>query len=164
MTESSETMAMAELVFTSFLGASHREDLERLLFFNENQSRASEGVAVVVQRYGTPRIVVEDDRLRIELSSSFSPQALYVVTRVRGTYRPVGVVVYTREDDALVVLFVAVDGELSGRGIKGHGMLLVRMIREVEAIARRVRGIGRVLVYTGRAEPTRIVVPRESGR
>lgn len=153
---------MAELVFTSILGASHRDDLERLLFFNENQARTSDGVSFVVQRYGTPRIQTQDNRLRIALGSSVEVQSLFVVARTRGDFRPIGVVVYTREDDALVVLFVAVDGDFSGRGIRGQGMVLVRMINQVKAIAQRVRGISKVLVYMGRATPTRITIRRGS--
>lgn len=151
---------MAELVFTSSLGTAHRDDLERLLFFNENQERASEGVSFVVQRYGTPRIQVVDERLRIGLDSKVDPQSLFVVTRVRGEARPIGVMVYTREKQSLVVLFVVVDGNYSSRVIKGQGMLLVRMIREIKAIAARVRGISTVLVYMGRPTPTRINIRR----
>ncbi|MEM9454034.1 MAG: hypothetical protein AAGF11_07635 [Myxococcota bacterium] len=153
---------MADLVFTSILGAEHRDDLERLLFFNENQARASDGVSFVVERYGTPRIQSDNERLHVALDSSVQTQTLFVITRVRGEIRPIGVVVYTREADTLVVLFVAVDSEFSGRGIRGHGMVLVRMIGEIKAIARRVRGISRVLVYMGRATPTRITIRRES--
>lgn len=155
---------MADLVFTSILGASHRDDLERLLFFNENQARASDGVTFVVERYGTPRIHVEEDRLRVVLDSSVETQSLFVITRIRGEFRPIGVIVYTREDDELIVLFVAVDSDYSGRRIRGHGMLLMRMINQIKTIAMRVRGISRVLVYMGRATPTRINIRRRSVR
>lgn len=151
---------MANLVFTSILGAEHRDNLERLLFFNENQARTYDGVSFVVKRYGTPRIQTDNKRLCIALDSSVQTQSLFTITRVRGEIRPVGVVVYTREADTLVVLFVAVDSEFSGRGVRGHGMVLVRMIGEVKAIARRVRGISRVLVYMGRATPTCITIRR----
>ena len=52
------------------------------------------------------------------------------------------------------------DSELSGRKIPGQGLLLVRMINEIGAIGRRVRGIARMLVYTGRPKPTRINLAR----
>ncbi len=152
---------MPQLVVTSILDAKYKDDLEHLLFFNENQARASEGVSHVVERYGAPRIVIENDRLRVALSSSLEPQTLFAITPSEGGIRPVGVVVYTREEDQLVVLFVAVDGQYTSRGNKGHRMVFVRMINELKALALRVRGIASLLVYMGRPKPTRIRLQRE---
>lgn len=151
---------MSELVFTSSLGAECRDELERLLFFNDNQARASEGVAAVVRQFGTPRVTVEGTRLRVGLGSHVAAQSLYVLLPGSGRNRLIGAVVYTRRDDTLLVLFVAVDGQYSSRGERRGRMLLVRMIAELKCLASRIRGISAMLVYLGRPTPTRITIVR----
>ncbi len=151
---------MSEIVFTSSLGLEHRDELERLLFFNDNQSRASEGVMFVARRYGLPRISANAERLRVELDSEVQTQTLFAVHRTTRGDGPIGVVVYTREEDAFVVLFVALHEEFSIGGAMADRMLLVRMKDEVAAIARRVRGISTLVMYTGRPRPIRIALHR----
>jgi len=152
---------MSKLAVTSVLGAPHRDALERVFFFNENQARAQEGVTYVVNRYGAPRIVVTDDeRLRIDLDSSVQPQSLFAVVPAEEGVRPVGVVVFTREEERLVVLFVAIDGDYTKRGSKGDYRVLPQLIDALKAIALRVRGITSLLVYLGRPTPTRIKLRR----
>lgn len=152
---------MPEIVYASSLSPDHRGDVEQILFFNANQGRASEAVAFVAERYGIPRVTVGDDeRLRVGLASTVQTQTLFAVLREDGRNRPIGVVVYTREDDAFVVLFVAVHEEFSSRGKRKDLKALLHMTNEVRAIARRVKGVDSLLVYLGRKTPTRIKVSR----
>ncbi|MEM6993418.1 MAG: hypothetical protein AAF721_23090 [Myxococcota bacterium] len=153
---------MFEPQYTSVLGLQCRDALERLLFFNDNQARASEGVSAVVRRYGSPRIGVEEGRLRVGLGEHVAAQSLYVVIPTGTGIRPIGALVYTREDDKLVVLFVAVDGEYASRGPRSHTMLLSKMVGELKRLATRVRGIAALEVYLGRPTPTRIAIRRPS--
>jgi hypothetical protein len=148
---------MFDIAFTSTLGPEHKHALERLLFFNDNQAKASEAVLLVTRRYGVPRIQIVSERLRIGLESA-QVQTLFAVRRTGPTVEPVGVVVYTREEDALVVLFVAVHEHYSSRGPKADRRLLMRMTHELKAIARRVKGVGSLVLFVGRSTPTRVAV------
>ncbi|MBC8072240.1 MAG: hypothetical protein IAG13_28220 [Deltaproteobacteria bacterium] len=148
---------MSELVFTSRLAPEHKAELERLLFFNGNQAKVVDGVAHIARRYGIPRIHTVDDRLRVVLGGELELQALYVLDR---SGAPIGVMAYTREHDTLMALFVAIDEEHTSGGSKGGRMLLVKMLRELQCIARRVRGVVALEVFLGRPEPTRITVAR----
>lgn len=150
---------LPEVAFTSSLAAEHRDDIERLLFFNGNQAKVARSIGLVTQRYGMPRIRVVADRLRIGLDPH-EPQTLFAVERDADDEHAIGIAVYVREGDALVVLFVAVDESYSSRGEYAEVGLLRRLIAELQAAARRVRGIAAVTVYFGRATPTRIVVRR----
>lgn len=151
---------MSEILYASSLSAAHRQEVEEILFFNANQGRTSETVAFVAERYGLPRVMVDEERLRVELASAVEAQTLFAILREGGRDRPVGVVVYTREDDAFVVLFVAVHEEFSSRGARAGRKVLLHMTNEVKAIARRVKGVDSLLVYLGRTTPTRIRVSR----
>jgi len=143
--------------FTSTLSEAHRDELERLLFFNANQARASEGVAYVAERYGIPRINVAGPRLCVEVASGTATQALFAVERHGPQERPVGIAIYTREASELVVLFVAVHEDHAMRGGRG---LLLEIVAELKRIAGCVRGIDTLVLFVGRRDPTRIRLPK----
>lgn len=150
---------MSEVAFTSGLPVEHRDDIEQLLFFNPNQAKVVTGIEVVMRRYGVPRLRTQDDRVSIDVGTH-APQTLYAVACDGQELRAIGLAVYLREDDTLTVLFCAVDVDY-GRGGAHEGVgLLRRIIAELQAIARRVRGVETLAVYFGRAEPTRIAIRR----
>lgn len=153
---------MSEIVYASSLSPEHRERIVQILFFNAHQAIATKSVAFVAERYGLPRVTVEDERLRVGLAGAIQTQTLFAVLRERSGEHPVGVVVYTREGDALVVLYVAVHEDFSSRGPRADRKLLIHMTKEIRAIARRVKGVDSLLVYLGRSTtPTRVRVGRE---
>lgn len=146
---------MSEIVLTSTLDHEHKGEIERLLFFNRNQSKISSSIALIAGRYGAPRISVAGAHLRIELDSVV-PQTLFAVHQTPPAVRPVGVVVYTREEDAFVMLFVAVHEDFTARGpMSGHGLML-RMTEGLRAIGRRVKGVRSLVMFLGRPTPVRL--------
>lgn len=147
-----------ELVFSSRIGLEHKDELERLLFFNGNQARVVDGVAFVVQQFGIPRIRSEAGSLRIALASGRESQTLFVIDRGELGDDLVGVVVYLREGDALVALFVAVHEAYAIAGERGERNLTLRILDELKAIGRRVKGIATLQVYLGRRTPARLAV------
>ena len=154
---------MSEISFTSVLGREHKQELERLLFFNGNQAKVSGEVMLIAERYGAPRVQIVAEQLRVGLESA-QAQTLFAVRRTAAGVEPVGVMVYTREEDALVVLFLAVHEHYASRGPKADQRLLMRMTTELRGIARRVKGIASLVLFVGRAAPTRIAIAREPGK
>lgn len=150
---------MSDVAFTSVLGPEHKQELERLLFFNDNQAKVSDLVMLVAERYGTPRVQVVSDRLRVGLETT-QAQTLFAVRRTADGVEPVGVVVYTREADALLVLYLAVHEHYASRGLRADQRLLLRITGELRGIARRVKGISSLVLFVGRSTPTRIAIAR----
>lgn len=153
---------MAEIAFTSQVGLDQREEVERLLFFNGNQARSSEAVAYVVERYGMPKLREEVDHLRVDLDSEVSVQTLYAVRPTGQGRVPVGVAVYTRDADAIVVLLAAVHEDYCAGGVFARHRVLVQLVGEIKRIAKAVRGVDRVVVYVGRRTPARLSVARNT--
>ncbi len=147
-----------ELVFSSRIGLEHKDELERLLFFNGNQARVVDGVAFVVQQFGIPRIRSEAGSLRIALASGRESQTLFVLDRGELGDDLVGVVVYLRDADALVALFVAVHEEYAIAGQRGERNLTLRILDELKAIGRRVKGVRELRVFLGRRTPARLTL------
>lgn len=150
---------MVDIAFTSSISVEHRDEVERMLFFNGNQAKVVDSVELVTERYGMPRLRVVADRLRIAMESH-DPQTLFAVAQDGERTTPVGGAVYLREGDTLQVLFVAVHEDYSTDGEHGDVGLLRRMVAELTGIARRVRGVAALSIYFGRPTPTRIVIRR----
>jgi hypothetical protein len=150
---------MVDIAFTSSIPVEHRDEVERMLFFNGNQAKVVDSVELVTERYGMPRLRVVADRLRITMESH-EPQTLFAVARNGERTTPIGGAVYLREGDTLQVLFVALHEDYCTDGEHGDVGLLRRMVAELTGIARRVRGVAALSIYFGRATPTRIVIRR----
>jgi hypothetical protein len=144
---------------TSALAADHKDEVERILFFNGNQAKVVEGVAVVARRWGIPRLRVLDGRLRITLDPH-APQTLYAMAPTPAGPVPVAVVVYVREEEALSVLFLAVHEQYAADGAFADAGLVHVLLDALQAIARRVKGITTVSLHLGRPQPLRISVRR----
>jgi hypothetical protein len=151
---------MSEIVFTSSLAAEHAEELEQLLFFNGNQARATDAIAHVAERYGHPKIQVVDDELRVDVASRVQTQTLFVVEQHGPRQRPVGVIVFTRETDVFVALYLAVHEDFCSHGPRAGEKLLLRMVGQLEAIARRVKGLEGLRLYLRRATAVQLPVRR----
>ena len=100
-----------------------------------------------VEHYGIPRVAVVDNRLRVTLDSAVPAQSLFVIEQIESSPQLVGVVVFTREDDTLIVLFIAVCEDRSLRGLKPSEMLYFRMLDEVRRIGRSVKGIESITLF-----------------
>lgn len=144
----------AAFAFSSTLPLEHRAQAERILFFNLQQEKVKDGIRVVSELYGLPKLVVEDERLHLVVSKAVSVQALFVIARSRdGLEDPVGAIVFTREDNALIALYMAVHEDFSATGPRSDAKLMIKMLKELEGIARRVRGVDTLKLYLGAPKP-----------
>jgi len=150
----------AAFAFSSSLPTEHREEAERILFFNLQQEKMKDGIRAVSKTYGLPKLVAEDDRLHMTVGSDVSVQTLFVSARGHGGDTPVGAIVFTREDDALVALYMAVHEDYSATGKFASDKLMIKMLKELEGIARRVRGVDTLRLYLGGEKPIRKTIRR----
>ena len=94
-----------------------------------------------------PRIVVVNERLWVTLDSGIQVQSLFAVEQGEATPQPVGMVVYTREQDTLAILFVAIHEDYASSGVHADAMLFLRIVDEVRNIASRVKGIASIKLF-----------------
>jgi len=146
------------VVFSSRLDPSYHEYLQKLLFFNPNQAQVAPEILRAIERYGEPKIAVIDDRLRVALGSSTEVQTLFVLEADQPGARLVGVVVYTREEDTLVVVYVALDEAYAARGMNAQRLLFLRIVDELRSVARRIKGVGSLTLFCGGGTARRIRV------
>lgn len=147
---------VAAFAFSSSLPVEHREEAERILFFNLQQEKMKDGIRAVSKTYGLPKLVAEDDSLHMTVSSGISVQTLFVTNRGG----PVGAIVFTREDNALVALYMAVHEDFSATGKYAGEKLMIKMLKELQSIARRVRGVDALHLYLGGETPIKKTIRR----
>ena len=149
---------MLPLVFSSTLNADQRDELESLMFFHPEQGQHTSGINASVRSYGFPKIINEGGNLRIGIDGH-EVQTLYAFVD-RGSAKDLaGVVVYTRaHGDTLVLLHMAVRPEFCySIGYKNE-LVLVRILVQLRAIAKQIRGIKRLSILYADKEISRALV------
>jgi hypothetical protein len=136
------------VAYVAKLDLSQQLALERLLFFNGCQSRFMQSIVDAIDQYGVPEIVRESDGLRVRVGMLQGVQSLFAIDPV--SRRPLGVAVYVRADqEHVTVLHVGVAEDCCAGGPREGLMLLLRLLREVRATSRRLKGVRRVKVLYG---------------
>jgi hypothetical protein len=148
-----------ELTFHSILPAAFKEEVERLLFFNEGQHRIQGRIAKAVDLYGLPTITESQGGLTVTVSGCPEAQCLFVVNEHHQENRSglAAVVLFTRPTtEELLVLHLSVD---SSYGENRDGLRVVfQIVRVLRACAQQLRGVQwlRFLYSEGRQFQVRI--------
>ena len=132
--------------FRSHVPRSQRVALEALVLFNSCQDRYAACIAEAVERFGSPELVADGDRLRVRVSDLDETQCLFAIESATG--RPVGLAVYMRPDlEHITVVHLSVSAEYTSGGTKAAEQLLLRLLREVRRSTRRVKGVRRLELF-----------------
>ncbi len=119
-----------------------------------------DGIRAVSKTYGLPKLVAEDESLHMTVSKGVSVQTLFVTSRGPSGTGPVGAIVFTREENALVALYMAVHEDFSATGKFAGEKLMIKMLKELQGIARRVRGVDALHLYLGGESPIKKSIRR----
>ena len=149
---------MLPLVFSSSLPSDRRDELESLMFFHPEQGQHTSSINASILSYGFPKIIDEEGALRIGIAG-LDVQTLYAFAD-RGAEKDLaGVIVYTRvHQDTLVLLHMAVRPEFCySIGYKNE-LVLIRILAQLRAIARRIRGIKKLsILYADKEIPRALI-------
>jgi hypothetical protein len=141
---------MNTITFTSVLGRRHRQELEKLLFFNPGQHRVRAAILEAIEKYGIPKVVEEQGWLRVRLDSGREVQTLFAMSHAGLSPKLAGVMVYTRlEVETILLLHMAVARDYASRGRFGREMLALRLVERLRAIARQVKSVRAVRLILG---------------
>ena len=149
---------MLPLVFSSSLNSDQRDELESLMFFHPEQEQHTTSINASIRSYGFPKIIDERGALRIGIEG-LEVQTLYAFVDRGAPKDLAGVLVYTRiHDDTLVLLHMAVRPEFCySIGYKNE-LVLVRILAQLRAIAKRIRGIKKLsILYADKEIPRALI-------
>jgi hypothetical protein len=129
-------------VFSSAINVNKRDELERIMFFNQNQKQFHPNIIRLIEVYGRPSIVEKDNKLRIILEK-VNCQNLFI----RRGNNLVGALIYHRNlPDNIDLIHIAVDEKYSSTGVYAGEMIVLRMIKELKRIVLMIKGVKKVSV------------------
>jgi hypothetical protein len=150
---------MAKFFFSSILNPSYHESLENLLFFNTQQQQFRTEIIQSVENYGTPAIVQEDDRLRVQVGQLSQVQSIFGLDGDHPDDTLIGVILYFREQlEQLTVLHIAVQADYAATGFHADQLLAMRLLQQVRDVAAHIKGVHSVALLYGDARLRKIPV------
>jgi hypothetical protein len=145
---------------TSELSADCRDELERLLFFNEQQGAYRRAVIQSVDEFGEPFLRVVDGRLRVLTTRLGEVQTLFAVRGPAETARPIAVAVYARTSpDTITLIHVGTDADHAVTGPFAREMVMVRLVQAIARAASGIKDVERVIMPYGSARSVTIALP-----
>ncbi len=156
MIEISNQPRVVEVQWCSSLPQELTNSLDRLLFHNSNQGIWNDYLEATIERVGSPAIHSRSDgRIFVELESPGAVQSLIAVV----DSQPVGVIIYSRNNQSLRVLFLAVHEEWTMANRSTDAIFLHAFAR-LEWIAHRIAGINEVLFFPGSQRELRFQIKK----
>jgi hypothetical protein len=150
--------------FTSVLPSDYLDDVEAVMFFNPRQPHDRTGIVKSLRQYGTPRITVEADEVRIAVGQQMDVQTLFALADVGDGHELAGVVLFARTDrENVLVLHIAVTERFSSTGPDAESMLVIRLLERVRDAAGRLRGVRSITVMYSEGASLKLAV-RVPGR
>jgi len=133
---------MRNIRISSLLPVSFRDELERIVFFNPEQSLITGRLVDLVHRYGVPEIFDESDCLRFRSRGLGQLQTLYALDATDEPEHLVAVAMFTRlRRRSLVVVHLAVHEDYSSRGKWSGEAVVAQLVAAIRNLALRTRGV-----------------------
>ena len=131
--------------FSSTINPDQRETLERVFFYNKNQSEYYFDIKHLIESYGQPRIVEENDRLYLYFEKIDCQNIFSIID-----HNLVGLTIYYRDSlDNIDLVHIAVDEKYSSTGKYADKLLVFQIINELRKIVLRIKGIKTITVKYG---------------
>ena len=123
----------------SHLGINYRERLDRLFFFNPHQYKVKDRVLYSVTQYGAPEIQSSCHSITLGIKNLQGAQPLFVLSG-RKKDQLQAALLYVRENDRLIVLYLALNPRLTHNWTESCALLLF-ITQALRGIALRISGI-----------------------
>jgi hypothetical protein len=133
---------MRKIRVSSVLPVSYRDELERIVFFNQEQNLVTRPLVDSVHRYGVPTVIEEDGCLRFRVNAFGRLQCLYAFDDTIAPPRLVGVAMFVRDaPPSIVVLHLAVHEDYTARGRWSDASVVVQLLAAIRSVSLRTHGI-----------------------
>ena len=118
-----------DIHFSSSIRADYRDSLERVFYFNKNQSRYYQAIMRLIDQYGEPRIVQEDANITMCVGDQIESRCLFASVGPK----IIGVIIYGFDPpEQYRVLHLAVDEDYTMKGPNQEQNLVEMLIEEVK--------------------------------
>src|SRR5699024_1649664 len=136
------------LHFRSSIDASYYDRLERMFFFNWNQSRYAGRITQSVEDYAKPVIIEEGDQIALVFKDRSVGQTLHIFDSANDDAELIGVVMYERDSREQITIVHLVLHERCRRIFKEEKVNIAALVlEELLTIFKKIRGVNRVRIY-----------------
>jgi hypothetical protein len=150
---------MDKITITSRLGTEFESALEQLLFFNPLQQKVLSRIMNSIEQFGQPYITIDNDTLRVQVEGLRDAQTLFALGHVKNVVTLIGVINYVRVDEEnIVILHVGITEEYSAFGLNSNQFLLMRLIAELRALSKKIKGVRQLHMTYSKGNLTKIRV------
>ncbi len=148
--------------FRSKINSSLRERLERIFFFNWNQSRYAARITQSVKEYSKPVIAEEGEgEIALVFKDRAIGQTLHIFDSIDPDAALIGVVMYERDSpEQITIIHLALHETCKEIFKKENVNIAAVVIEELFTLFRKIKGVERVRIYyTNRTVKLKVVVP-----
>jgi len=139
------------LHFRSSIDASYRDELERIFFFNWNQSRYAARITQSVKEYAKPVIVdLEEEKGKIALlfTDRTIGQTLHIFDGDGENANLIGVAMYERDTEERITIVHLALHEQCKQIFKDERMNVASIVlEELFSLFQKIKGVQRVRIY-----------------
>lgn len=152
--------------FRSKIDAGLRHRLERIFFFNWNQSRYASRITQSVKEYSKP--VIEDegnDEIALVFEDRSIGQTLHIFDSDSDDAALVGVVMYERDSpDQITIIHLALHEQCKEIYKKDKVNVAAVVLEELFFLLRKIKGVKQVRVYyTNKTVKLKVMKPAKTG-
>jgi hypothetical protein len=138
-------MGEFDLTFKARIPANLKDELIRLFYFNNNQTRYAKPILRAVEQYGSPEIVEHDNTISLALSGNNKGQALFALDCDSADASLIGALIYTRVGvDAIAIIHLVIQEDASSVFAQNGVNLTQVFVQHIEKIAARVKNINKL--------------------
>ena len=131
--------------FSSTINPDQRETLERVFFYNKNQTEYYFDIKHLIESCGQPRIVEENNRLYLNFEKIDCQNIFTIID-----HNLVGLAIYYRDSlDNIDLVHIAVDEKYSSTGKYADKLLVLQIINELKKFALKIKDIKTIIVKYG---------------
>lgn len=152
--------------FRSKIDSSYREELERIFFFNWNQSRYASRITQSVKDYAKPVIIEEDDNeIALVFKDRSIGQTLHIFDSDHNDANLIGVVMYERDsEDQITIVHLALHERCKEIFKKEKVNVAAVVIEKLFTLFRKIKGVERVrMYYTDKTVKLKVLIEAGAG-
>ena len=141
---------MNEIFFSSTISKQNFKDIERMFFFNLQQSRHLKGINEVVEKFGIPKIVVNEEELKFSLSKLNDCQTIFALDSQSADANVLGLIIFYRSNqENIKIIHIAVEEDCSLKGDYAKEFVTIRLIEKLRQDGGKIKGVNSItLPYT----------------
>lgn len=129
---------LSEYKFCSYIPSSYKNELEKLFFFNKEQSILYSKIEIALEKYGNPKIINSGNNIRIVLDKINNCQNLILIEKREKKINILGIALHSRiSQNKAEVIHFAIDKEKNKENLN----ILIMLMEEMFRIYKRIKGV-----------------------